>query len=70
MSKLIKTESDSQMSKSLQLSHLERRNKNNDAKYDALVLKLQSKGIFAEPSRKGISELYAQRAKFVRDFAN
>jgi hypothetical protein len=59
MNKLSRTESDSKLTRSLHLSHLEKRNQTNDAKYDALVLKLQSKGIFAEPSRKGISELYA-----------
>jgi hypothetical protein len=50
----------------LQISHLERRNKTNDAEYEALVLKLQSKGIFSQASHKALSELYTQRARHIK----
>ena len=35
-----------------------------------MVLKLQSKGIFTEPTRKAISQLNAERAKLVRTQAS
>lgn len=64
-SKLTRTEG--ALSQSLSLSRLHKRNQDHDAKYQAMLLQLQSKGIFADPSRKGLSELYAQRAKIVRE---
>jgi len=65
-SKLGSSKLDARLSNSMQLSHIVRRNQNNDAKYEAMMLKLQSKGIFTKPNRRAIEQLSAERAKLVR----
>lgn len=58
--KLMKTQSDSHLTNSLNISRIQKRNQNKDAEYDALVQKLHTKGIFSQPNptRKALSLLY------------